>query len=100
MVTNAELYMCTGYKIICSVTDNSAIHVSILNFLLCEGRKPLQILENFMRFIYLEEAMKLLSNTFELYVTDMSIFNISVLLVCELHTQQISLSLSLAIFVV
>jgi len=51
---------------ICSATDNSETHVSILNFLLCEGRKPVQILENCMRFIYLEEAMKLLSNTFEL----------------------------------
>jgi hypothetical protein len=61
MVTNAELYMCAGYKMICSVTDDSEIHVSILNFLQCEGKKPLQILENFMRFIYLEEAMKLLS---------------------------------------
>ncbi len=93
MVTNAELYMCAGYKTICSVTDNSEIHVSILNFLLCEGRKPLQILENFMRFIYLEEATKL--HLFELYVTDMSIFNIFALLVCELHTQQIPLCLHL-----
>jgi hypothetical protein len=27
MVTNAELYMCASYKMICSVTDNSEIHV-------------------------------------------------------------------------